>query len=69
MTKVDLRGGYTFVGGIWRGYGKGLRVGVGMGNIFDQKPPLSNTVFGYNGGLHSHLVMGRTYELSFNAPF
>lgn len=69
VTKVDLRGGYTFVGGIWRGYGKGLRVGVGMGNIFDQKPPLSNTVFGYNGGLHSHLVMGRTYELSFNAPF
>jgi iron complex outermembrane recepter protein len=68
-TKVDVRGGYEFRNGVWRGHGKGLRLSVGIGNVFDREPPYSDTVFGYNGGLHSHFVMGRTYDLSFNLPF
>ena len=69
VTSVDVRGGYSFTNGVWRGYAKGLRVSVGVGNVFDKKPPFSDTVFGYNGGLHSHLVLGRSYQFSFNAPF
>lgn len=69
VTKVDVRGGYTFRKGVWRGYGKGLRINGGIGNVFDTEPPFSDTVFGYNGGLHSHLVVGRSYELSFVVPF
>lgn len=69
VYKVDVRGGYEFRQGIWRDYGKGLRIQVGIGNVFNEKPPFSDTVFGYNGGLHSAWVMGRSYELSFNLPF
>jgi len=69
VYKVDLRAGYTFNNGVFRGRGKGLRVSVGIGNLFDEEPPFSDTVFGYNGGLHSQWVLGRTYELSFILPF
>ena len=62
-------GGYTFRDGVWRGYGKGFRISGGIGNLFDEEPPFSDTVFGYNGGLHSQLVMGRSYEMSFTLPF
>lgn len=66
--KVDVRFGYEFKNGVWRKYGKGLRVQVGIGNIFDEEPPFSDTVYGYNGGLHSQWVLGRSYELSFVLP-
>lgn len=66
---VDVRGGYEFKNGVWRGYGKGLRVQGGIGNLFDKEPPFSDTVFGYNGGLHSAYALGRSYELSFVLPF
>jgi len=69
VTRVDVRGGYTFREGVWRGYGRNLRISGGIGNVFDKEPPFSDTVFGYNGGLHSQLVMGRSYELSFTLPF
>lgn len=69
VYKVDVRGGYEFKNGVWRGYGKGLRVVGGIGNLFDKEPPFSDTVFGYNGGLHSQYAIGRTYELSFVLPF
>lgn len=69
VTKFDVRAGYTFEEGLWRGYGKGLRVQAGIGNVFDKKPPFSDTVFGYNGGLHSAWAIGRTYEVSCVLPF
>ncbi|MBL9203568.1 MAG: TonB-dependent receptor [Opitutaceae bacterium] len=69
VTKVDVRAGYSFRNGVWRGYGRNLRINAGIGNLFDKEPPFSDTVFGYNGGLHSHLVLGRSYELSFVLPF
>lgn len=68
VTKVDVRAGYNFKNGVWRGYGKGFRVNVGIANVFDKEPPFSDTVFGYNGGLHSFLVLGRAYEISFVLP-
>jgi len=67
QTKVDVRLGYEFKEGLWRGYGKGVRVTGGIGNLFDEEPPFSDTVFGFNGALHSPL--GRTYELGLTVPF
>lgn len=69
VTRVDLRAGYSFEKGIWRGWAQRLRVSAGIGNVFDRKPPFSDTIFGYNGGLHSNLVLGRTYEFSLTQPF
>jgi len=67
--KIDLRGGYEFRNGVWRGHGKGLRILAGIGNITDKEPPFSDTVFGYNGGIHGSWALGRSYELSFVLPF
>lgn len=69
VTKLDLRAGYEFEQGILGGFGKGLRVSVGVNNVFDKEPPFSNTVWGFNAGLHSNLILGRAYELSFVLPF
>lgn len=68
VTKLDLRVGYEFQKGVWRGYGKGLRVGLGVNNVFDKEPPFSDTVWGFNAGLHSQLILGRAYEFSFVLP-
>lgn len=67
QTNVDVSAGYEFKHGVIGKYGKGLRVSVGIGNVFDEDPPFSDTVYGYNGALHSPL--GRTYSLSFVQPF
>lgn len=67
QIRVDVRGGYEFARGLFRGYGKGLRVNAGIGNVFDRDPPFSNTIFGFNGALHN--ALGRTYEFSFALPF
>ncbi|HRJ46487.1 MAG TPA: TonB-dependent receptor [Opitutaceae bacterium] len=69
VAKLDLRASYEFRDGVWRGYGKGLRVGVGVSNVFDKEPPFSDTVWGFNAGLHSQLTLGRAYEFSFVLPF
>jgi outer membrane receptor protein involved in Fe transport len=69
VTKLDLRATYTFEKGLWRGRAKGLRVGFGVNNVFDKEPPFSDTVWGFNAGLHSQLILGRAYEFSFALPF
>ena len=69
VTKVDANVGYEFKKGVWRHYGKGLRVNVGVDNVFDKKPPFSDTVFGYNGGLHGQYALGRAVQVSFVQPF
>lgn len=66
---VSVRGSYRFPDGVWRGYGKGLMLSAGINNVFDKEPSFSDTVFGYNGAIHSQLVLGRAYELSFRLPF
>jgi iron complex outermembrane recepter protein len=68
VTKLDLRATYEFKDGLWRGFGKRLRVGLGVNNVFDKEPPFSDTVWGFNAGLHSQLILGRAYELSFALP-
>lgn len=68
VSKIDLRGGYDFKNGLWRSYGKGVRVSVGISNILDKQPPYSATLWGFNAGLHRELILGRTYELSFSIP-
>jgi len=67
QTKIDVRAGYHFTQGVLRGYGKNLGISVGIGNIADEKPPFSDTVFGFNGGLHD--ARRRTYDVSMNLPF
>jgi outer membrane receptor protein involved in Fe transport len=69
MTKVDARIAYDFKNGLWRGYGKGLRVGFGVNNVFDKEPPFSDTIWGFNAGLHYQFILGRAYEISFLLPF
>jgi iron complex outermembrane receptor protein len=69
VSKLDLRVGYEFSKGVWRGYGKNLRVNLGVNNVFDKEPPFSATLWGFNAGLHSQLILGRTYEFSFVLPF
>lgn len=68
VTKLDLRAAYEFKDGVWRGYGKGLRLGVGVNNVFDKEPPFSDTVWGFNAGIHNQLILGRAYEFSFSLP-
>lgn len=67
MTTVDVTVGRTFADGLWRDVGRGAKITVGIGNVFDRPPPFANTVFGYNGGLHS--ALGRTYSVSLLFPF
>lgn len=69
VTKVDARIAYDFKNGVWRGYGKGLRVGFGVNNVFDKVPPFSDTIWGFNAALHYQFILGRAYELSFLLPF
>ncbi len=64
---VDLRIGYTFTDGLWRGYGKRARLQLGIGNLADRQPPLAQSPYGYNQSLHSPL--GRTYDFSLRLPF
>ncbi|MFH1500001.1 MAG: TonB-dependent receptor [Verrucomicrobiota bacterium] len=66
-TVVDVRVGYRFRNGLWRGWGRDARIQVGVGNIADRQPPFANTVYGYNQSLYSPL--GRTYDLSVRMPF
>ncbi len=68
VTKLDVRLGYEFRNGLWRGYGKGLRLSVGINNVFDKEPPYSDTVWGFNAGLHSQYILGRSYEFAFTLP-
>lgn len=67
MTVVSVNAGYTFRDGLWHGFAKGAKINVGVGNVFDEEPPFADTIFGYNGALHSPL--GRTYSLSLSLKF
>jgi iron complex outermembrane recepter protein len=69
MWKFDGRVGYEFADGVWRGYGRGLRLQVGISNILDEEPPFADSKWGYNGALHNQWALGRSYELSFVLPF
>lgn len=69
MWRTDVNVGYEFKDGLWRGYGKGLRLQLGIGNVFDKEPPFADNIYGYNGALYSQWVLGRSYELSFSLPF
>jgi len=69
VAKLDLRLGYNFKQGIVRGYGKNVRLSLGVNNVMDKQPPFSDTLWGYNAGLHSQLMMGRAYEVSLAIPF
>ena len=68
VTKLDLRVGYEFKQGIWRGYGKGFRMSLGVDNVADKKPPFSDTVWGFNSALHNQLILGRAYQISCVIP-
>lgn len=67
QTLVDLRVGYQFQKPFLLGFGEETRISFGIGNLFDEKPPFADTVFGYNGTFHSPL--GRTYQISVTIPF
>lgn len=68
MHLIDVRGTYEFQHGVWRGYGRGVRVGLGIANLEDKAPPFANNIYGFNAGLHGRWVFGRTYEFSITVP-
>jgi iron complex outermembrane recepter protein len=68
VSKMDLRVGYEFKNGIGRNWAKGLRLQAGVANVFDKKPPFVDTIYGFNPGLHSQYILGRTFEFSFVLP-
>ncbi|MSU24353.1 MAG: TonB-dependent receptor [Opitutus sp.] len=69
MHLIDVRGTYEFKNGIWRNYGKGVRLGFGVANIEDNKPPFFGlNIYGFNAGLHGRWAFGRTFEMSFVVP-
>jgi iron complex outermembrane receptor protein len=66
---IDVRGTYEFKNGIWRNYGRGVRVGLGIANLEDAKPPFFGlNIYGFNAGLHGRYAFGRTYEFSLVVP-
>jgi outer membrane receptor protein involved in Fe transport len=67
QMKVDIRAGYEFSNNFIANWGAGLRFSVGIGNLFDEKPPFADTVYGYSGTFHSPL--GRNYQLAITIPF
>jgi outer membrane receptor protein involved in Fe transport len=69
MRMIDVRATYEFKNGVWRSHGKGLRLGLGVANLADTKPPFSNNIYGFNAGVYGRWVFGRTYEFSFTQPF
>lgn len=69
MRMIDLRASYEFKQGLWRNYGRGLRLGAGIANLTDEKPPFTNNIYGFNGGVYGRWVFGRTFEFSFSQPF
>ena len=68
MHLIDVRATYEFRDGIWRRYGRGVRVGFGIANLEDTEPPFANNLYGFNAGLHGRWVFGRTYEFSVVVP-
>ena len=68
MRMIDVRASYEFRQGIFRHYGRGVRVGVGIANLEDKEPPFANNIYGFNAGLHGRWVFGRTYEFSVIVP-
>ena len=68
MEKVDVLLGYRFKKGIWRGYGKNLQISVGISNLFDKKPPFSDTIYSFDPALHSDYIDGRTFQTSIKIP-
>ena len=69
MHLIGLRASYEFKHGVWRTYGKGLRMGAGVANLDDRKPPFTNNIYGFNGGVYGRWAFGRTFEFTFNQPF
>ena len=68
VNKIDTTLGYRFKTGVWNGYGKDLQVNIGIINLFDKKPPFSDTIYSYDAALHSEYVFGRTFQISFKLP-
>ena len=68
VEKVDVLLGYRFKKGIWRGYGKNLQISVGISNLFDKKPPFSDTIYSFDPALHSDYIDGRTFQTSIKIP-
>lgn len=63
-TELDLNIGYRWQQPVWGRFGRGLRVMIGIDNLFDREPPLADTLNGYRGGS----PLGRSVRLSVNLP-
>lgn len=67
QMNVDIRIGYEFENNWIGNWGSGTKLSFGIGNLFDEKPPFADTVYGYNGSFHNPL--GRNYQIAFTLIF
>jgi len=63
-TTVNFDLSYQFQKPILGKFGKRLRVGIGIANLFDESPIYADTISGYRGGS----PLGRLYTCSFTLP-
>jgi len=68
VRMTDTQIAYAFKDGVWRGYGKGVRLAFGISNLTDAEPPFLNNIYGFNPNLHGTYVFGRTFLFSFTIP-
>lgn len=68
VRMTDMQMAYVFKNGVWRKYGKDLRLGFGISNLTDAEPPFLNNIYGFNPNLHGTYVFGRTFLFSFSIP-
>jgi hypothetical protein len=64
ITIFDVNAGYRFQRPLWKKFGRGLRVAVGIENVFDRPPPFADTLSGYRSGS----PLGRTYTCAVTVP-
>ncbi len=65
IMTMDLNLGYRFQRAFWGQMGRGLRVAIGLENVFDRPPPFADTISGYRGGS----PLGRTYSCAVTVPW
>ncbi len=46
-----------------------LMEALGVSNLTDEEPPLSNGNFGFDSGVHANLFAGRTWSIELNKEF
>jgi outer membrane receptor protein involved in Fe transport len=61
---LDLNAGYSLKRPLYKKFGRGARIALGIGNLFNAQPTWVDTLAGYRGVS----PIGRTYSLTMTVP-